>query len=139
MGRPKVVNADALEALSAVEDPGERHAAFLQAMNDARELQAELARRRGLTVYELYHQHGAGKAARLLGISRASLYRIIAEHAPPEVKKARKDAAIMTATLVAQALAEAQKAAAASATANDPQALPGATAPGPENLRGGTS
>jgi len=92
-------------------------------MNEARELQAELARRRGLTVYELYHRHGAGTAARLLGISRASLYRIIAEHAPDEVKKARKEAAVMTAALLAAALVAAQTA--SSDTSLGSSAIPG--------------
>ena len=56
-----------------------------------------MARIRGLAVYEVYTAHGAAKAARLLGISRAGLYRIIAEHAPPEVKDARRDKAMVAA------------------------------------------
>ena len=49
VGYHKVVNAEAVRAIAAIEEPTERHAAFLVAMNEARELQAELARRRGLT------------------------------------------------------------------------------------------
>jgi hypothetical protein len=118
MGHPKVINLEAVKAISAIENLTERHAAFLVAMNEARELQADLARRRGLTVYELYHKHGAGTAARLLGISRASLYRIIAEHAPDEVKQARREAAVMTAALVATALLAAQAASVDTSTAS---------------------
>jgi len=131
-----VINADAVAAISAIEDPAERHAGFLGAMNDARELQADLARRRGLTVYELYHLHGARKAARLLGISRASLYRIIAEHAPPEVKQARNEAALMTVGIVAAALAEAQNASTSAGSESLPIRTSGPLPP--ESLKGGT-
>lgn len=80
-----------------ITDPLERAARALVVMEEARDLQSTMARIRGLAVYEVYTAHGAAKAARLLGISRAGLYRIIAEHAPPEVKEARRDKAMFAA------------------------------------------
>ena len=83
--------------MMGIADPLERAARALVVMEDARDLQSKMARIRGLAVYEVYTAHGAAKAARLLGISRAGLYRIIAEHAPPEVKEARRDTAMVAA------------------------------------------
>ena len=80
-----------------ITDPLERAARALVVMEEARDLQSKMARIRGLAVYEVYTAHGAAKAAQLLGISRAGLYRIIAEHAPPEVKDARRDKATVAA------------------------------------------
>lgn len=80
-----------------ITDPLERAARALVVMEEARDLQSTMAQIRGLAVYEVYTAHGAAKAARLLGISRAGLYRIIAEHAPPEVKDARRDKAMVAA------------------------------------------
>lgn len=88
-----------VEQLMRLTDPIERSARALVVMEEARDLQATMARIRGLAVYEVYTAYGAAKAARLLGISRAGLYRIIGEHAPPEVKEARRDKAIFAAII----------------------------------------
>ena len=61
-----------LDAFRAIEDPLERHAKLLRALEDTRTLQSQLMVARGATVYELYTREGASKAARLLGISRAA-------------------------------------------------------------------
>lgn len=90
-------------ALRSIEDPLQRHAALMRALEDTRALQDELMVARGATVYELYTREGASKAARLLGISRAGLYKLIAEHAPPEVKEARRKAIADVVTAVAAA------------------------------------
>ena len=58
---------------------------------------------RGATAYEVYTREGASSAARSLGISRAGLYKLIAEHAPPEVKEARRKAIANVVTAVAAA------------------------------------
>ncbi len=99
-----------LRAIQTIVDPLERNHAFLVALEETRKLQADLAMGRGLAIYELYAREGASKAARLLGISRAGLYKIIAEHAPPEVKEARRKAlaGVVEAVVVAAAAAQEQ-------------------------------
>lgn len=86
-----------------------RNAALLRALEETRALQAELMTARGAAVYELYTRHGASKAARLLGISRAGLYKLITEHAPPEVKEARRKAIAGVVTAVAAAAVSLQQ------------------------------
>jgi DNA-binding phage protein len=101
------------ESIKLIQDPIARYQAFLAAMERTRELHAALALGRGLAVYELYVRDGASKAARQLGMSRAGLYKIIAEYAPDEVKEARR-----------RALAGVAVAVAAAATATQLQANP---------------
>jgi DNA-binding phage protein len=98
------------QAIRAIRDPLERNQAYLRALEEARRLQADLTTGRGLAIYELYARDGASKAARLLGISRAGLYKIIAEHAPPEVKEARRKAlaGVVEAVVTAAAMAQQQ-------------------------------
>ena len=67
-------------------------------MEQVRELMATLAETRARAVYELYQEHGAPKAARMLGINRVNLYRIIREL--PEVR-AKHASAAAGATVVA--------------------------------------
>jgi transcriptional regulator with PAS, ATPase and Fis domain len=73
-------------ALATLAEPTERAQRALVAMEDARTLIGQLAQTRARAVYELYQEHGASKAARLLGINRVNLYRIIREL--PEVRAA---------------------------------------------------
>jgi len=95
-----------LAAVRQIEDPLQRHTELLRALEFARTLHHELMVARGATVYELYTREGASKAARLLGISRAGLYKLIAEYAPPEVKEARRKAIANVVTAVAAAAAQ---------------------------------
>ena len=97
-----------LAAIRRIEDPLQRHAELLRALETARARYNELMVARGATVYELYTREGASKASRLLGISRAGLYKLIAEYAPPEVKEARRKAIADVVTAVAAAAAAQQ-------------------------------
>jgi DNA-binding phage protein len=107
-----------LSAIRQIEDPLQRHTELLRALEISRALHNELMVARGATVYELYTREGASKAARLLGISRAGLYKLIAEYAPPEVKEARRKAIANVVTAVAAAAAAQQS----SGAAREPQA-----------------
>ena len=100
-----------LNTIRAIEDPLQRHVELLRALEAVKACQQELMAARGATVYELYTRDGAAKAARLLGISRAGLYKLIAEHAPPEVKEARRQAIgnVVVAVAAAAAAASAQQ------------------------------
>jgi hypothetical protein len=80
-----------VRALQGVADPGERAQKALAAMEDARGLMEAIADIRARAVHELYVRHGASKAARLLGISRVNLYRIIGQI--PEVREQRRETA----------------------------------------------
>ncbi len=102
-----------LAAIRQIEDPLQRHAELLRALETSRALHNELMVARGATVYELYTREGASKASRLLGISRAGLYKLIAEYAPPEVKEARRKAIANVVTAVAAAAAAQQSSGAA--------------------------
>ena len=94
-----------LAAIRQIEDPLQRHTELLRALESSRALHNELMVTRGATVYEVYTREGASKAARLLGISRAGLYKLISEYAPPEVKEARRKAIANVVTAVAAAAA----------------------------------
>jgi DNA-binding phage protein len=98
-----------LAAIRSIEDPLQRNALLLRALEDTRVLQKELMIARGAAIYELYTREGASKAARLLGISRAGLYKLIAEYAPPEVKEARRMAIANVVTAVAAAAVAVQQ------------------------------
>jgi hypothetical protein len=87
-----------IESLEGVADPVERAHRALMAMEDARNLMEGLAATRARAVYELYCAHGASKAARLLGISRVNLYRIIGQ--VPEVRQQRIATAVELAAVV---------------------------------------
>jgi hypothetical protein len=92
-----------VEALATLADPAERAQKALVAMEDARTLIGQLAQTRARAVYELYQEHGASKAARLLGINRVNLYRIIREL--PEVRANQLNTAIEVTAVLATALA----------------------------------
>jgi hypothetical protein len=91
-----------LESLASVPDPTDRAQRALVAMEDARTLIQQLAETRARAVYELYQLHGASKAARLLGVNRVNLYRIIREL--PEVRAKQLNTAVEVSTLIACAL-----------------------------------
>jgi hypothetical protein len=97
-----------LDELLRIADPVERASKALRVMDQARELQSTMAQVRGLAVYQTYASQGAGRAAASHGISRAGLYRIIAEHAPPEVKQARRETAAVVAVAALVMLAVAK-------------------------------
>lgn len=97
-----------VDELLRIADPVQRASEALRVMDQARELQSTMAQVRGLAVYETYATQGAGRAAASLGISRAGLYRIIAEHAPPEVKQARRETAALVAVAALVMLAVAK-------------------------------
>jgi ribosomal protein S12 methylthiotransferase accessory factor YcaO len=90
-------NETVVAALTAHPDPVVRAQQALVEIENARTLMEELALERAKAVYELYKQHGASKAARLLGINRVNLYRVIREL--PEVK-AQQNGVALQATLV---------------------------------------
>ena len=62
----------------------------------------QLAQTRARAVHELYKQHGATKAARMLGISRVNLYRIIGQI--PEVHQQRVTTAVNVTAFALMAL-----------------------------------
>lgn len=77
--------------MEAVKDPAERAHKALMAMEDARDLMEALGEARARAVHQIYQNHGASKAARMLGISRVNLYRVIGQ--VPEVRQQRRAAA----------------------------------------------
>lgn len=85
-------NETVVAALTAQQDPVVRAHQALVEIENARTLMEDLALERAKAVCELYKQHGASKAARLLGINRVSLYRVIREL--PEVKAHRNGVAL---------------------------------------------
>ena len=95
-----------LEKIRANPDPLERNQKYLVVLDQLRELQSAIAAERGATIYEVYVTHGAPKAAKLLGMTRTALYRVIARHAPEEVKQARKDSALQATAALASAVAD---------------------------------
>ena len=90
-------NETVVATLTAQPDPMVRAQQALVEIENARTLMEQLALERAKAVYELYKQHGASKAARLLGINRVNLYRVIREL--PEVKVHQNGVALQ-ATLV---------------------------------------
>jgi hypothetical protein len=99
----QAVNPTALQDLESVPDATERARKALAAMEDARTLMEDLAQTRARAVLELYQEHGASKAARLLGINRVNLYRIIREL--PEVRSKQNGTAIIVTMTVLNAIA----------------------------------
>jgi hypothetical protein len=76
-----------VEVLNAVSDPAQRAAQALATIEQGRLLMEKAAEVRARAAFELYQKHGAPKAARLLGISRVNLYRIVGQ--VPEVRQQR--------------------------------------------------
>jgi hypothetical protein len=87
-----------LEALSTISDPAERAQRALAVIEGGRELMERAAAARAGAALELYREHGAAKAARLLGTTRVNVYRIIGQI--PEVKQQRLSKAVEVSSLV---------------------------------------
>lgn len=88
----------------AMPDPVLRHAHLLMRINEAQERLDALRLMRARTAQELVERYGATKAARLLGISRVSLYRIVGQ--VPEVQQARAASRSASAAAISSILAE---------------------------------
>ena len=99
-------DADSADAWPlGIRDPVERASRSLVLMEQARTRMEELAEIRARAVYELYRQYGGSKAARLLGMSRMNLYRLIGQL--PEVHQQRVEGRLQTAAALAAALSAA--------------------------------
>jgi hypothetical protein len=92
-----------LAALRTICDPAERAQRALAVIEGGRELMERAADTRARAALELYQQHGASKAARLLGTTRVNLYRILGQI--PEVRQQRLSRAIETGLVVGTVLA----------------------------------
>jgi len=73
-----------LDSLRGIEDPIVRAAEILSARADARVLLEELDEMREQSIYELFKQIGGSKTAEVLGLSRATLYRIVWRQEPKD-------------------------------------------------------
>ena len=88
-----------------VQDPIERASRALVLMEQARARMEELADIRARAIYEVYCLYGGSKTARLLGMSRMNLYRLIGQ--VPEVRQQRLDNRLQAAAMFAAALSAA--------------------------------
>jgi len=95
--------SDELQSLNAILDPAERAQRALAVIEDGRSLMEKAAETRARAALELYNQHGAAKAARLLGTSRVNVYRIIGQL--PEVRHQRLSKTVEVSTVALAALA----------------------------------
>jgi hypothetical protein len=92
-----------LESLNAIADPAERAQQALAVIESGRTLMEKAAEARARAALELYQQHGAAKAARLLGTSRVNLYRIMGQL--PEVRQQRLSKTIEASSFALLAIA----------------------------------
>lgn len=98
-------------------NPVIRHAHILVRIEEAQERLEALRLLRARTVREVSDLYGPTKAARLLGMSRVSLYRIVGQI--PEIQQSRSEARLDAATRLFEILA----ATAAAAEAAAPRAI----------------
>jgi hypothetical protein len=78
-----MANTD-VQTLRAIEDPATRAANVITAIDEVQRLLSQLTEVRSEAIYDLYKQVGATNTAKILGISRMNVHRVVRLQEPKD-------------------------------------------------------